>query len=408
MAHRENFANGMCGFSYVRPSACGAQPCQRGVRVLSEVNMTDRVRLRLFGEFCLEDPSGDLITINLRKAEALLVYVALAPGQVTSREKLASLLWGDFDQQRARQSLRQVLFALNKTFAQRDLSLLHLESQLVRLVDGAIAVDAIEFEGLLADSSPAALARASELCQGELLSGFAVDAPEFEDWLTTTRDQYRHSTMRILAKLLQIQEGAGELDEAIQTASRTLRIDPYWEDMHRRLMRLYVTKGMRSTALSQFRTCRDILRRELGINPDEETTQAYQEILDQGGGEPTSDRGFAKSELAHDSPSPLRERISLLSESYERISGGRKQELVTLRGLMDDVIRRGGHLALVLGENGIGKSHLVQTFANLALGGEIQAYASPAPPPLPRRAGRRMPHPEGRKLAAGGRASKRV
>ncbi len=334
--------------------------------------MTDHVRLKLFGEFRLEDPSGDLITINLRKAEALLVYVALAPGQVTSRERLASLLWGDSDQQRARQSLRQALFALSKTFAQRDLSPLRLESQSVRLVDGAIAADAIEFEELLADSSPAALARASELYQGELLSGFAVDAPDFEDWLTTTRDKFRHSAMRALAELLQIQEGAGELDQAIQTANRNLRIDPCWEDMHRRLMRLYVAKGMRTTALSQFRACRDILRRELGIKPDEETTQIYREILDQGGGEATSDRGFAESELASDSPAPLRERISQLSESYERISVGRKQELVSLQGLMDDVIRRGGHLALVLGEHGIGKSHLVQTFANLALGDDIQ------------------------------------
>ncbi len=346
--------------------------------------MADHVRLRLFGEFCLEDPSGDLITINLRKAEAVLVYVALAPNQVTSRERLASLLWGDSDQQRARQSLRQVLFALSKTFAQRDLSPLRLENQSVRLIDGALAVDAIEFEELLADSSPAALAQASELYQDELLSGFAVDAPEFEDRLNATRHQYRHSAMRAHAELMQIHEGAGELDQAIQTANRNLRIDPCWEDMHRQLMRLYVAKGMRTTALRQFRTCRDILRRELGINPDEETTQIYREILDQGGGEATSDRGFAESELTPDSPALPLERISQLSESYERISVGRKQELVTLQGLMDDVIRRGGHLALVLGERGIGKSHLVQTFANLALGGEIQVYASAAPPPLPR------------------------
>jgi DNA-binding SARP family transcriptional activator len=68
--------------------------------------MADRAQLRLFGEFSLEDSEGRPILLNLRKAEALIAYLALAPGQSSSRERLAALLWGDSDQGRARQSLR--------------------------------------------------------------------------------------------------------------------------------------------------------------------------------------------------------------------------------------------------------------------------------------------------------------
>jgi DNA-binding SARP family transcriptional activator len=55
--------------------------------------MADRAQLRLFGEFSLEDSEGRPILLNLRKAEALIAYLALAPGQSSSRERLAALLW---------------------------------------------------------------------------------------------------------------------------------------------------------------------------------------------------------------------------------------------------------------------------------------------------------------------------
>ena len=245
--------------------------------------MADRARLRLFGEFSLEDPEGRPILLNLRKAEALIAYLALAPGQTSSRERLAALLWGDSDQGKARQSLRQAIFALTKAFAQRELSLLRLESQAVRLADNALSVDVLEFDRLIADGSKSAFRRANELYVGELLSGFSVEETEFEQWLSATRGDYQDTALRTLVELLQEQEKLGELDLAIETANKALRIDPFREDIHRQLMRVYAAKGMRSSALSQYRSCRDVLEKELGVRPDEDTTKLYRAILEQGG-----------------------------------------------------------------------------------------------------------------------------
>jgi DNA-binding SARP family transcriptional activator len=128
-------------------------------------------------------------------------------------------------------------FALTKAFAQRDLSLLRLESQAVRLAENAISVDAVEFDRLIADGSQTALARANELYVGELLSGFSVEEPEFEQWLSAMRGVYQDTALRAMIDLLQIQEKEGELDLAIETASKALRIDPFREDIHRQLIR---------------------------------------------------------------------------------------------------------------------------------------------------------------------------
>jgi DNA-binding SARP family transcriptional activator len=325
--------------------------------------VSNRARLRLFGEFQLDDPDGRPIVLNLRKAEALIAYLALAPGQASSRERLAALLWGDSDQGRARQSLRQAIFALTKALAQRDLSLLRLESQAVRLAENALRVDAVEFDRLIADGSKAALARASELYAGELLSGFSVEEPEFEQWLTATRGVYQDTALRALLELLQEQEKSGELDLAIETANRALRIDPFREDIHRQLMRVYAANGMRSSALSQYRSCRAVLERELGVRPDDDTTSLYRTILEQGGddwqpaaGELAGLAGVTKSIRAVP-------QLRRLASTAQGVTVGRESEIGQLLELNETVRTEGCRFALLTGETGVGKTHLVERFA---------------------------------------------
>lgn len=325
--------------------------------------MDNRARLRLFGEFQLEDPDGQPIVLNLRKAEALIAYLSLAPGQSSSRERLAALLWGESDQGRARQSLRQAIFALTKALAQRDLSLLRLESQAVRLAENAIYVDAIEFDRLIADGSKTALTRASELYTGELLSGFSVEEPEFEQWLQATRSVYQDTALRALTELLQDQERTGELDLAIETANRALRIDPFREDIHRQLMRVYAANGMRSSALSQYRSCRAVLEKELGVRPDDDTTKLYRTILEQGGDDwrtAGGDRSDGPSAATADPATPHLPRLAAVARG---VSVGRDGEMTQLLSLTETVRAEGCRFALLSGETGIGKTHLLERFA---------------------------------------------
>ncbi len=325
--------------------------------------MGDRAQLRLFGEFSLEDPKGRPIILNLRKAEALIAYLALAPGQSSSRERLAALLWGDSDQGRARQSLRQAIFALTKAFAQRDLSLLRLESQAVRLTENAMSVDAVEFDGLIADGSKTALARANELYVGELLSGFSVEEPEFEQWLTATRGVYQDTALRALIELLQEQEKAGELGLAIETANKALRIDPFREDIHRQLMRVYAAKGMRSSALSQYRSCRDVLEKELGVRPDDDTAKLYRTILEQGGDDWQPNEGGQLAQAGLGPADRSGPQIQRRASAAHGIHVGRESEIRQLIALTETVRTEGCRFALLTGEAGVGKTHLLERFA---------------------------------------------
>ena len=71
---------------------------------------------------------------------------------------------------------------------------------------------------------------------------------------------------------------AGHHDTAIQRARELLSLDPLRETSHRQLMRLYADSGERSKAIAQYQSCRQLLQRELGVEPSDETRHLADEI----------------------------------------------------------------------------------------------------------------------------------
>jgi len=56
---------------------------------------------------------GSALTVDTRKASALLIYLAIE-AQPRSRDAIATLLWPEYDQTRARAALRRTLSVLHK------------------------------------------------------------------------------------------------------------------------------------------------------------------------------------------------------------------------------------------------------------------------------------------------------
>jgi hypothetical protein len=77
--------------------------------------------------------------------------------------------------------------------------------------------------------------------------------------------------------------------EGIRHAQAILDNDALREDVHRDLMQLFVLSGQRAQALRQFEHCRELLRRELAIQPMRETMTLYQSIAQSAiGSEPVA------------------------------------------------------------------------------------------------------------------------
>ncbi len=80
--------------------------------------MEEQLQIRTFGTLEVHK-SGSIVTdFPSRKAEALLVYLAVERNIAHRRESLFTLLWPGMPEKSARHNLRQVLYALRKLFSE--------------------------------------------------------------------------------------------------------------------------------------------------------------------------------------------------------------------------------------------------------------------------------------------------
>ena len=236
------------------------------------------LRLTLLGGFQVCDPEGEKISIAGSKSALLLAYLALQPGRAHSRENLIGLLWSDRAESQARGSLRQAVWALRQAFKDSEPSPLTIEGETLALDPAAMETDVITMKDLVADGSPTALQSALSLYSGELLEGVRIRNPEFQDFLRGAQERLHELAVDACTRLLDHQLQAGANEPAAATAKRLLTLDPLQEVAHRTLMEHYANKGQVGLALKQYQACRDILQRELQVEPDEETERLFNRI----------------------------------------------------------------------------------------------------------------------------------
>lgn len=239
----------------------------------------ERLTLTLFGGFQARNPGGETLSISSKKAQALLAYLAMRPGQSHPRDKVASLLWPETNEDQSRHSLRQTLVVLRKAFPPEYTKSLLFDGDDLSVHPSFIDVDVAAFERHVAKGTVEALNEATSLYRGELLEGLILREEPFEEWLLAERERLWELALEALAKLLRHHMRSEDHQPAVQTAMRLLSLDPLQEAVHRTLMRLYLELGRREAALKQYQTCAAALQRELGIEPQPETKELYQQML---------------------------------------------------------------------------------------------------------------------------------
>jgi len=236
-----------------------------------------RPHLSLFGGFNVAGNAAAQATLT-RKARAMLAYLALQSGHAQSREKLAALLWGGNGELQARTNLRQALSIIRKAIPSSNGGRFHTDGDSVVLNLDDLEFDVARFEAFAAGAAPEQWEEAIALYRGELLDGFSLREEPFEDWLRIERERLRMIAIAALEKLIARYSEVDDFARCAQAAARLLALEPLREDIHRILMKAYAAQHRFTLALKQFELCRDALRRELGLQPDPETTRLYDEL----------------------------------------------------------------------------------------------------------------------------------
>ncbi|MBA2725826.1 MAG: AAA family ATPase [Actinobacteria bacterium] len=309
---------------------------------------------------------GSPMQVDTRKATALLIYVAVT-GRTQSRDRLAGLLWPEYDSERARSALRRTLSTLKKALGDGWISADRLR---VSLDPGGVELDLTEFRSLLAEvdahghkeseSCPDCarrLTRAVGLMGEGFLQGFSLrDAGPFDEWQSLESESIAREFAGALDRLVKAEVAQGDLESAVGVAERKLALDPLDEPAHRRLMQLYAWRGMRTAALQQYRECVAVLDRELGVSPLAETTNLYRAI-----GEGSVETREHSQLIEPPMDEPLPEPRASDPPSGDLSLRGRSGEWQRLMQTYSKV-RTGGRSVTIKGEAGIGKTRLAREF----------------------------------------------
>jgi tetratricopeptide (TPR) repeat protein len=203
-------------------------------------------------------------------------------------------------------------------------------------------LDVEEFEKLV----KLALREAVALYKGDFLEGF------YDDWCLEERYRLESLYLGALGQLVAVHEALDQPEEALHYVGLLLARDPFREDVHRTAIRLHVRLGNRAEAVRWAWRCRALLRTELGVKPAPETTALCDELLG-----PAWRREPGEGIIAQ-RPPPPRSQPALILESPPFV--GREAEWEPLLAHWEQASSGRGHLLLVSGEAGIGKTRLVE------------------------------------------------
>ena len=188
------------------------------------------------------------------------------------RDELAALLWGERDEEKARQSLRQSLHQLRRVLGDA----IEVTSDHVRVMDGAIEFDVGRLED---DIAAGRLEAAVDRWNGDFLRG-ADDAgdEEFHIWLEREREGLRRSIVLALSTIASAAASADRLTEWLRWSQRWVVLFPLDESGNVQLMEALRRNGDIAGAGAAHASYLSRLRKELGVDPSLEILRLGEQL----------------------------------------------------------------------------------------------------------------------------------
>lgn len=300
------------------------------------------VRIRLFGGIEVISPGGQAVRFATRKAALLLAALVLAGSRGLRREQISEALWPGRDNVQARNSLRQALVDIRRSFPNDGSADIRIEGdqETVALVVAPDHTDVSLFDLKLEASQAADLAIAADLYRGELLAGEAI--PDgLDEWFGPYQSSYQRKALQLVEQLGLAQAAPGSAEEAAceRLAERLLASDPAAEAAHRALIRIHAHRGHENLALRQFELCRAALRKQLGVEPEAQTNSLAAALQLREGAEhrivPASE--ITSQQVAVPAPMKQDDRPSVAVLPFQNLSGDAEQEYFA-DGIVEDII----------------------------------------------------------------------
>jgi DNA-binding SARP family transcriptional activator len=218
-----------------------------------------------------------------RVLQLLGAIVALGPRSAT-RQALIDALWPELEGDAGVDAFEATVYRLRKLLGSDEA--VRLEHTVVTLDPGVVWIDAEAFErladeverstgnGPLVPPLQRSLGKALTLYAGPLLDG-----EEERPWVLAARQRLGSRLVRLAQTVSEACTRNGAHAAAVDVLARAIELEPFAEDLHRRLIEALADAGRRAEAISAYRRCEDLLGRVLGAPPSPETKRAVDRLM---------------------------------------------------------------------------------------------------------------------------------
>lgn len=275
------------------------------------------------------------INFPFAKMEAMLYYL-LVVGE-TTREKLATIFWGDMNDNAAKKNLRNTIYLIKKA---TSATLLITPSRTTVAVNPNV-IDTTDIELFNKQEIQTFL----DSYHGDFLDGFyCKNTDAFDEWVILKREQFKEKLIARLTesiiKLINDQEYA----TAKQYIKQLIKLDEYNESAYRLLMKIYEREEAFYKVIEIYHELEIKLAKELNLQPSSRSQEIYKRV---------KEKRIINSKV--------------IENPKKRWFFGRDKELQTLRVAIDEFClkRHSRQMILIQGEQGVGKTAIVDClFAN--------------------------------------------
>lgn len=297
---------------------------------------------------------GNVVPLGSKKAQAVLVALALSGGRLVTIERLVGLVWDEDPPRTAEQTLQSYVTRLRGAMG----------SDSIERVGGAYRlnvspehVDLVHFEQMLdAGDSVGAL----EIWQGAPLAGLAPSSA-LAAAVVSVAERHVAATEEHLGERID----TGGAADVVGRLRELTNEHPYRESLWALLMRALYLSGRQSDALRAYGDARARLIDDLGIEPGPALRELESQILSHDPALAIDAQLPVETELPADPAARHVERAGPLAGAPRSAPApatkplaGREAELAELRSLAD----RHSGIAYVQGDAGAGKSMLVESY----------------------------------------------
>lgn len=222
-----------------------------------------------------------------RRARDIFCFIATSPYRRVDKEVLIDSFWGEEDLKTVEKNFHPTISHIRKALNSRQA----FKQNFLVFRDGAYqlnpelsySIDTEEFENLINEAEKAKRGKDAAGFKANLESAHALYRGEFmagvyDNWAEERRGFYAEQFARIITALAKLAFSEKSWSNALKFSNEILQLDPFREDIHRLIMKIYAAQGKPAAVKEQFETLQVILKKELGVAPAPETRRVFVEL----------------------------------------------------------------------------------------------------------------------------------